>query len=149
LGFLRFGLFLLLIFRIIHYVQRWRLSSGDPVTIGDATVHVHITRDKHKTVRGVRLAVDVADRFRFLLRPESSLDRIAKRFGIAQEWQTGDESFDARIFILSEDPALLETLSTDKELRSLIATLMDFHRGARLDCARGKTPSRGPGLRRR
>ena len=136
--FLRLGLFLLLLFRVFHYVGRLRISAGEAVNVGADTGHVDITRDKYKAVRGVHLSVEVSDRFRFLLRPESALDRFAKRFGIAQEWQTGDESFDAKIFILSEDPALLETLSTDKELRSLIATVMDFHRGARLDCARGK-----------
>ena len=52
-----------------------------------------------------------------MLRPEWWLDRFAKRFGIAQEWQTGDERFDEKVFILSEVPTLLETLSSDRELR--------------------------------
>jgi len=124
--------------RVVHNGQRWRKSTGKPVVVGPESVRVHVTRGKNKEVRGVSVTLDVADQFRFRLRPEWWLDRFAKRFGIAQEWQTGDERFDEKVFILSEDPTLLETLSSDRELRELVATILDFHGGARLECARGQ-----------
>ena len=136
--FLRLGLFLLLFVRIIAYVSRWGRSRGEPVSVGSETVYVDVTRNKYKTITGVSLCLDVPDHFRFVLRREGRLDRLAKRFGIAQEWQTGDDQFDSKVFILSEDPALLETLSADREMRTLITTLLEFHKGGELDCAKGR-----------
>jgi hypothetical protein len=138
LGFLKIGLLLLLIFRLFQFGQRWRGSAGKIVTVGGDPVRVKIHRGKHKNVRGVRVTLDVCDRFRFMLRPESAFDRFAKRFGIAHEWETGDYEFDEKVFIVSEDPLLLETRSTDREFRALISTSLDFLEGGRVECARGK-----------
>lgn len=138
MGFLKIGLLLLLVLRLFQFGQRWRGNAGKIVTVGGDPVRVKIHRGKHKHVQGVRVTLDVSDRFRFMLRPESAFDRFAKRFGIAHEWETGDYEFDEKVFIVSEDPLLLETLSTDREFRELVSTILDFHERGRVECARGK-----------
>lgn len=124
--------------RLLGMGSRWRIWRGKSVSLEAETVHASVTRDKHGSVSGVRVTVDTPNRFRFALRPETSLDRLGKRLGVVREWQTGDDAFDSGTFIASEDWALLEAMSADRDLRSAISELLRLHAGASLECANGR-----------
>jgi hypothetical protein len=51
---------------------------------------------------------------------------LAKALGFAKEFQTGDATFDKKIYILSDDPQVGDRLQTDGELRGAIDRLFTF-----------------------
>jgi hypothetical protein len=128
---------LVLLLRLVWMLGRWLLRRGKTLSFAGEPVRVNVSRNKHGGVSGVRVTLEIADRLRFSLLPEDLLDRWAKSFGIVREWQTGDTPFDDRVFIVSEDAVLLETLSVDRELRELVARLLAEQRGVALFCDRG------------
>ncbi|HEY5970861.1 MAG TPA: hypothetical protein VIT22_02630, partial [Pseudoxanthomonas sp.] len=138
MGFLKLGLILLLVVRLLGLARYRSGGRGKPVTHDGETVRVGVTRNKSKNVIAFDVSVDVPDRLRFTLRRENWLDRVAKMLGVAREWQTGDEKFDSAVFIVSEDAVLLETMSADAELRTLLMTLLQMQRGGMLECCKGR-----------
>lgn len=138
MAILKIGLILLLFLRLVGLAMYWGRGRGKPVTQAGETMHAEVIRDKSKKVCGFEVSVDVPDRFRFTLRRETWFDRIAKKLGVAREWQTGDDEFDAATFIVSEDWALLETVSADPELRALLVALLQMERGGKLECVKGR-----------
>lgn len=138
MGFLKLGLILLLVVRLLGLARYRSGGRGKPVTHDGETVRVGVTRNKSKNVIAFDVSVDVPDRLRFTLRRENWLDRVAKMLGVAREWQTGDEKFDSAVFIVSEDAVLLETMSADAQLRTLLMTLLQIQRGGMLECCKGR-----------
>jgi hypothetical protein len=59
----------------------------------------------------------------FLLTEEGSLDRLAKWFGFAKEFQTDDAGFDHKFYIESDDPDFCNKLRADSSLRAQIKNL--------------------------
>ena len=60
-----------------------------------------------------------------LLRAETSMDRLGKRLGLNREAQTGDDAFDAQIYIETDAPdALVRATLQDAELRQSVQALM-------------------------
>ena len=60
-----------------------------------------------------------------VLRAENSLDRLGKRIGVNREIQTGDQDFDARVYVESDAPDqdLQRTLADDRVRRAVRALL--------------------------
>jgi hypothetical protein len=138
LAFLNLGLIALLFVRLVGFTRYTRGRRGQPVTHDGETLYARMTRGKYKTPISFEVSVDVPDRFRFTLRLETWLDRLAKTLGVAREWQTGDKEFDSTVFIVSEDSALLEAMSADPQLRSLLVTLLQVRPSGRIDCGKGR-----------
>lgn len=108
---------------------RERLSYRKAVTY-------RIVRGKYG-IEGVHVGVEVPDRVRFRLQPESRFDRRAKQLGLATEWQVNDAEFDNNIFVVSDDPIFLAALNNDRELRKHSFALMKAFGGATIRCSAG------------
>lgn len=83
------------------------------------------------------MGVEVPDRVRFRLQPESRFDRRAKQLGLATEWQVNDAEFDHNVFVVSDDPIFLAALNNDRELRKHSFALMKAFGGATIRCSAG------------
>src|SRR5262245_376953 len=62
------------------------------------------------------ITVAAPSRMRFSLNEEDALDRLAKWFGFAAEFQTHDAHFDKTIYIQGDDAAFCNTLRGDTAL---------------------------------
>lgn len=65
----------------------------------------------------------------FELTRESGWDRVGKFLGLATEWQTGDGTFDRKVYVAGDHPALHRQLTEEAALRRRIVGLFD--RGAK------------------
>jgi len=136
---LRFGLLLLIFTRIVFLFGALRRSfSGKRATRGTEPYEYSVSRGKNGYVARVRIALELPDTQRFVLRRERFIDRTAKWLGIAREWQTNDPAFDDAIFILSDDPILLEALADDSGLRHAAQRLLANPQVESIACARGR-----------
>jgi hypothetical protein len=82
------------------------------------------------------LALKIPDCFRFLIRRETKVDRLARLLGIARDWQTQDPEFDAKAYVLSDDPLLHSALSRSEVLRKTLMALLSEHE--EIHCAHGR-----------
>src|SRR5262245_31953213 len=101
---------MLMFFRLARNFRRVGFGTYHPFDWNGERCEVEVQRAKGQ-VTGISLCLSLHDSWRFVLRRETWFDRFAKNFGIASEWQTGDRSFDERVFILSEDVTLNRALS--------------------------------------
>jgi hypothetical protein len=81
-------------------------------------------RERFYKGRIIRIVVDapVAVTWRFTLRREDGVDRLAKAVGLAVEMQTGDRDFDRAFFVDAHDPAVRRLLA-DGRLRDRLLDL--------------------------
>ncbi len=61
----------------------------------------------------------------FWLHREGTFDRLLKGLGLAEEIQTGDESFDHNVYIVSDNPAVASCLRENAKLRRVIVATID------------------------
>lgn len=66
----------------------------------------------------VTVALPCDERFEFTLRREGSFDRMAKSLGIVREFQTGDASFDERVYIGSDETGFDAWLQSDRNAQN-------------------------------
>jgi hypothetical protein len=59
------------------------------------------------------------------LHPESAADRAFKAIGIANEIQTGDATFDAKVYVTCDHPHVATVLAESSELRAAILALFE------------------------
>lgn len=88
------------------------------------------------------MALAVPKHLRFDVRREGLFDRIAKRFGIVQEWQLGDDAIDDHLY-LDDDDVLGDVLATRPEARIALRGLLTRLRANQaklqwLECANGE-----------
>src|SRR5690242_12743560 len=107
--FIRFGLLIFMVIRVVVLIPQLRqrfsgTATSIPVEGADVRFQFRVRRKpKTNSVSGVQLALDLPDQFRFRIQRETAFDRFAKALGIAHEWQTHDDRFDAEAYILSDD----------------------------------------------
>jgi hypothetical protein len=146
----RFGLLMLLVVRVAFLWPRLRrFALASSTTIHGERVYYRIGRASRSGERHtVALGVDAPGGPRFAMHRESAWDRFGKLLGLSREWQAEEPEFDSAVFVVGDDPRLLETLARDAELRRLAATLVTSTAGE-LYCAGGRLwlerPARGPG----
>lgn len=102
----------------------WRRQGVDQSVLYRGTRRVTFTK-KNKIYWGLELKTPLV----FALTQEGRWDRMSKFFGLATELQTGDETFDRKVYVAGDHPALHRLLVEDAELRRRIVGL--FNRGAR------------------
>jgi len=83
------------------------------------------TKGKNKQPSKLRISTKVDVDGEFEIVPESGLDRFGKRWGLAAEIQTLDETFDDHCFVRTDTVALAEAYLTNPDNRAIIA---DLHR---------------------
>lgn len=71
------------------------------------------------------------------------MDRLAKEFGLRKEVQFGDERFDARFFVVTEDAAFLSALQSNellrRSLKEIVVRLQVYGAGfPRIICRNGQ-----------
>lgn len=122
---------------VLYRALRATSPPREPLSYRKTALTYRIVRDRHGTIEGVHVGVEVPDRVRFRLQPESRFDRRAWQLGLATEWQVNDAEFDNNIFVVSDDPIFLGALSNDRELRKHSLTLMKAFGGATVRCSAG------------
>jgi hypothetical protein len=136
--FVRLGLFLWVVFRAALLFARINTKfQGESHRFEAGEARFDVDRDKHDNPQQIRLGVQVADTFQFVLRRERTLDRAGKWLGIVQECQTGDRTFDERVFVLSDDPAVARLLTTRPGARESVGDLLRDTRVRELRCNAG------------
>jgi len=135
--FVRIALLGLTSFRLLAIVGRRFWRRGAQVTVHANAVDVHIRRGKHDSLEGAHVSVDLPGALHFSLEREGAIDRLAKTVAIAREWQTGDTVFDGRIYITCDDTILLESLSSDTQLRAALMRVLSID-GRAVYCASGR-----------
>ena len=77
-------------------------------------------RGKHSKPSSLAISVPVSTAGEFQIVPESRYDRFCKRLGVAQEIQTGDETFDAESYVRSDAVEFTEAYLADPVKRIAI-----------------------------
>lgn len=130
---------LVIVFRMAVLVQvlRWTKPPRERLVYQEIPTTYRIIRGRHGSIEGVQAGIEVPDRLRFRLKPETEFDRWAKWFGLAAEWQVDEPKFDYNVFVVSDDPIFLRALSSDRELRKNAFALMKAFGGATVRCSSG------------
>lgn len=134
---MRFGLLALALIGLLFIVARAVWKRGKSVLIGKQAIDVNIRRGKHAALHGAHVTVDVPWALQFSFERENLFDRVAKALGLAREWQTGDRPFDWRVYLLCDDPLVLETLSVNDRMRTTLLRLLATP-GRSLHCKDGR-----------
>jgi hypothetical protein len=117
--FVRVLLSLVIGLRMVVLYRALRAASPprEPLSYRKIAVTYRIVKGRHGRIEGVHVGIELPDRVRFRLQPESGFDRRAKQLGLATEWQVNDAEFDYNVFVVSDDPIFLRALANDRELR--------------------------------
>lgn len=81
-------------------------------------------KNARPSVLRISTSIDVDGEFEIV--PESNFDRFAKKWGLAYEIQTFDESFDHRCFVRSDTVEFTEAYLGNPDNRGIIANLHDM-----------------------
>lgn len=77
---------------------------------------------KHKgRVTRFELSVPLDTGLVFVFTPEGGMDRLYKKIGLTDEFQTGDAAFDRSVYVGSDHPVLLNILRDDPVIREIVA----------------------------
>lgn len=109
---------------LLCIVSRAVWQRGKRVVIGKQAIDVNIRRGKHNALLGAHVTIEIPWGLQFSFERENWFDRLAKSLGLAREWQTGDRPFDGRVYLLCDDPLVLETLSINDRLRATLLRLL-------------------------
>ena len=102
------------IFLLLAFVGSYRLRRG--VTFHGNSDSAHggyrwqVPTNKGR-VLGLNVGIEAPEGFEFTLREERWFDRLAKMLGVAAEFQVEEKDFDRLLYLLSDDPAFLRTLT--------------------------------------
>lgn len=83
---------------------------------------LQVARPRHGP-SSVALGMTLESGVAFVLHAEQSADRLFKRMGLAEEFQTGDRAFDDQIYVGSDHQALHTMLRDQPELRRVLLAL--------------------------
>lgn len=80
-----------------------------------------VTSTHKGRVTSFELSVPLDTGLVFVFTPEGGADRLYKRIGLTEEFQTGDDAFDRSVYVGSDHPALLNILREDPVFREIVA----------------------------
>jgi hypothetical protein len=93
-------------------------SSGGSYQRGES-------RNKGRVI-STQLMVDSHIPVHFRFEPETTIDRLLKAMGLATEIQTGDASFDQRIYVVCDHPFLQSAIQLHPEIRESVLALAEM-----------------------
>ena len=115
----------------------WRGERID----GPRPYWLQVARNKGKA-HTYFIGVDAPESLHFTLKPETGFDRLAKAVGLAEEFQTGDVSFDDTVYLLSDDPRVGQLFRRDTAARAVALRLLGQTapdlKAQRLRCVHGR-----------
>lgn len=125
-----------------------RREQGERFTKSGLQYHWHYIPPAKNTPARAELSIPMEVDYTLSFEREHFGRWLAKALGFAREFQTGDESFDKKVYITSDDPQIGDKLQADIELRETMKSLFEFgieaiklHKG-RLRISMVKTASR-------
>lgn len=115
----------------IFFLIRYRAMTGErmklQIDINGQSFYEHaVQRNKKSPNKNVWIGLPVKQRLFFKIAPEGILPRILKGLGVAEEFQSGDETTDKLLFI-SDDPRLFQDILNNGKLRSALQELVARH----------------------
>ena len=119
-------------------ISRWEVDwKGDPFGAGRMKLYT----DKGRTT-GLRVGIATPSELDFEIKPETWIDRLAKRLGVSTETQVGSGSLDELLYFITDDTRLTGLLRQDGALAARVegigrANTQDFA-FQRLVCRRGQ-----------
>lgn len=122
-----------------RYAARW---AGWPYSLRDGTFLA--TLDGEGSLRPrPRLGLATRSTLEFECKAESWLDRFFKWTGLSVELQLGEDGFDRTIYLIADNPAVIEVLRREPDLCDRLAALFrngpaQGYRVHRVVCRRGK-----------
>lgn len=118
-----FGFITLLSFSIYAGYKRinaaWKGEAGDVNHIGH---QYKILRNKYG-ITGLLVGIDAPPGYDFSLKQEAWYDRLAKFLGLSAEHQSGNQTFDELVYIVSDDRQFQRQISANA---ALSATVMEI-----------------------
>ena len=109
-------------FAMRHLPRPWQ--SQPEGHVDDRPYYVSHARDRFAQLRAFSVGTR-AETSAFRLHPESWLDRFLKGWGLAAEFQTGDPSFDERVYLACDHPGFLLGLRDAPAVRGRIVELLE------------------------
>jgi hypothetical protein len=100
----------------------WARKREDNNVFQDIPYGEHTSTHKGKVTR-FEFSVPLETGLVFVMTTEGAGDRFFKGLGLTEEFQTGDETFDHRVYVGSDHPVLLRVLQGSSEFRT---TVSDF-----------------------
>lgn len=110
-------------------------GSGFDKVVSGTKININKKTNKDRVIL-TDFTIQFECRSVFKLSAESSLDRFFKSFGISDEVQTGDSSFDILVYVASDSSAFREKIRMDVKSRELILEL--FRAGCEWISCNGK-----------
>ncbi len=122
-----------------------RRENGERFTKSGLQYRWHYTPPAKNSPARAQLSIPMEVDYSLSFEREHAGRWLAKTLGFAREFQTGDEAFDKKVYIASDDPQIGDRLHSDAELRQVIKGLFGFgiqrvrlHKG-RLSVSMSKT----------
>lgn len=108
----------------ILFVNMTTEKQWSPTTeqYGDIQYFRSIERTKHFEIEEINIGIKSIDGHSFILKKETDSDLNAKINGISTEFQTGNDEFDNRIYIISDIKNINDTFK-DAKLQNLILSI--------------------------
>lgn len=119
-----FRLIVALIGFVLRQVCRTRKPAGGESVEGRIQF-VHLNRNKKEKLQGFTIGVALEAPIVFRLHLETASDRLFKKVGLATEIETGDATFDRKVYVVCDHPLLAELLKHSAEARAAVSAALD------------------------
>jgi hypothetical protein len=137
MAFLYFGGLIALVTSLMRLWRRLNPPISDVQSHPSLPGLIYGFRENDGLADRIHLGLGVRDQLRFSLRREHGWDQFAKWIRLAREIQSGDAAFDRELYVIGEDPRLVDFLGGDHAFRAEALDLLSRFDVHRIDCFEG------------
>jgi len=105
---------------ITNSKKRW-IDSKDIQSIGNG---YYSTRKYKGRIIRIFYGIEYNSNVSIIFKRENLFDKLLKLAGLCKEFETGDDSFDSKVFVVSDDHKAMLNLSANESLRDLIISIL-------------------------
>jgi hypothetical protein len=122
-----FGLISTLLCVAYFFVKKVKAAwKGEAGQCDGIDYQYKIVRSKNGIV-GLKGGLESTDNFDFSIKLEKWYDRLFKRIGLSVEFQAGNDDFDRKFYIVSDDQRVFDCLAKEDDLRDEVQQLFQLH----------------------
>jgi hypothetical protein len=115
---------------------RWKAKKNLDAASGQS--YLHYTKTYKGNVNRECIGIEIATKISFLIGPENNTEKLLKKLGISNEFQTKDVEFDKEFYIACDNDVFQKELEYNSELRKIITEIFASHSPKFIMCAGGK-----------
>lgn len=111
---------------IIYFFQKKIKASWEGIgaTCNGLAYEYHIVQDNDQ-IKKIKLGIKIENEYDFQIKLEKWHDRLFKTLRLSVEFQLGNQEFDKKYYLVSDNVSLLESISKAGELHDVIDKVFD------------------------